>query len=154
ASWIMVGLGSAGLIARARGEDPLCGGDSGRSTVVTPHCRPGWAWLALPHRPSPHPQSPPEPPMPPRPPVPACVLLMAAPALADEKAPSLAAGVRGLVTRAPAGGVAMDGKLTEWAGAFCTPVHYNHARPDDRAAQFYYAWDDQAFYVGLRALDR
>jgi hypothetical protein len=84
----------------------------------------------------------------------ACALLFALPALAAEPPVKLAPGVRGLVTRASSGGIKVDGKLSEWAGAFCTPVHYNHARLDDRAAQFYYAWDDTAFYVGLRALDR
>ena len=38
----------------------------------------------------------------------------------------LAKGVRGLVTRSGRG-VIMDGKLTEWGHAYCTPVHYNHA---------------------------
>jgi hypothetical protein len=84
----------------------------------------------------------------------ACALLMASQAQADDKVPALAPGVRGLVTRAPSGGIKVDGKLTEWGNAFCTPVHYNHAKLDDRAAQFYYAWDDSAFFVGLRALDR
>ncbi len=65
----------------------------------------------------------------------------------------LARGVRGLVTRAP-GKVTMDGRLDEWAEAFCTPVHYNHSQVADRAAQFFYLWDDEAFYLGLRALDR
>jgi hypothetical protein len=84
----------------------------------------------------------------------ACALLFAGSAPADDKAPALAPGVRGLVTRAPAGGIKVDGKLAEWGHAFCSPVHYNHAKLDDRAAQFFYAWDDSAFYVGLRALDR
>ena len=84
----------------------------------------------------------------------ACALLIAGSATADDKAPALAPGVRGLITRAPGGGIKVDGKLDEWGNAFCTPVHYNHAKLDDRAAQFYYAWDDSAFYVGLRALDR
>jgi hypothetical protein len=48
----------------------------------------------------------------------------------------------------------IDGNLEEWSGAFCTPVHYNHARVADRAAQFFYMWDDDAFYLGLRALDQ
>lgn len=84
----------------------------------------------------------------------ACALVLAATAIGDDRPPPLARGVRGLVTRAPAVGIKMDGKLAEWGGMFCTPVHYNHARLDDRAAQFFYAWDDAAFYVGLRALDR
>jgi hypothetical protein len=52
--------------------------------------------------------------------------------------------------------VAIDGKIdkAEWAGAFCTPVHYGHARLEDRAAMFFYQWDEKALYVGLRALDR
>jgi hypothetical protein len=65
----------------------------------------------------------------------------------------LARGVRGLVTRAP-GKVTMDGRLDEWTDAFCTPVHYNHSQFADRAAQFFYMWDDEAFYLGLRALDQ
>ena len=51
------------------------------------------------------------------------------------------------------GPVVMDGKLDEWAGAFCTPVHYNHRFLGERAAQFLYLWDDQALYIGLRTLD-
>lgn len=93
--------------------------------------------------------------MPRRPLALACALLFAAtvPAPADDKVP-LAPGVRGLVTRAPGGGIQVDGKLAEWGRAFCTPVHYNHPQIDDRAAQFSYAWDDAALYIGLRALDR
>ena len=73
-------------------------------------------------------------------------------ALGDEPAP-LAKGVRGLVTRA-SGKVVIDGKLNEWSDAFCTPVHYNHGNLENRAAQFFYMWDDEAFYIGLRALDK
>jgi hypothetical protein len=79
-------------------------------------------------------------------------LLVGPPAGADEATP-LATGVRGLVTRAT-GAVKMDGRLDEWAGAFCTPVHYNHPNLLNRAAQFFYLWDDDALYVGLRALDQ
>jgi hypothetical protein len=82
----------------------------------------------------------------------ACLALPCATAAADDKVPALAPGVRGLVTRAAP--IKVDGKLDEWGAAFCTPVHYNHGRLEDRAAQFYYAWDDQALYIGLRALDR
>lgn len=64
----------------------------------------------------------------------------------------LVKGVRGLATRA-SGGVTMDGKLSEWATAYCTPVHYNHARLNERAAQFFYQWDEDALYIGLRCLD-
>jgi hypothetical protein len=71
---------------------------------------------------------------------------------AQEPAP-LAKGVRGLVTHA-VGKVVIDGKLTEWSEAFCTPVSYNHKDPENRAAQFFYLWDEDAFYIGLRALDQ
>jgi hypothetical protein len=62
--------------------------------------------------------------------------------------------VRGLATRAPAG-MKIDGDLSEFRGAFCTPVNYfapaNQLK--DRPAQFFYMWDDTAFYAGLRTLD-
>lgn len=65
-------------------------------------------------------------------------------------------GVRGLATRAPAN-MKIDGDLSEFEGAFCTPVNYFHVqKPDqlkERAAQFFYMWDDTAFYAGLRTLD-
>ena len=72
----------------------------------------------------------------------------------------LAEGVRGVATRAPAG-MKIDGDLTEFKDAFCTPVEY--FQPDnpkdanplrERAAQFFYMWDDEAFYAALRTLDR
>src|SRR6478672_4756999 len=72
--------------------------------------------------------------------------------VADELKP----GVRGLATRAPAE-IKIDGDLSEFAGAFCTPVNYFQIqKPDllkDRPAQFFYMWDDTAFYAGLRTLD-
>jgi hypothetical protein len=73
-------------------------------------------------------------------------------ARAEEPIP-LAKGVRGLVTRA-SGKVVIDGKLDEWSEAFCTPVHYGHRDAENRAAQFFYLWDDEALYIGLRALDQ
>ena len=72
---------------------------------------------------------------------------------ADDTPTRLAPGVRGLITRAPAK-VTIDGDLREWSDAFCTPVHYNHRDLANRAAQFFYLWDDEAFYIGLRCLDR
>jgi hypothetical protein len=75
------------------------------------------------------------------------------PTRGDEDPVPLAKGVRGLVTRT-VGEVSMDGKLDEWSEAFCVPVHYNHGRLEDRAAQFFAMWDDEALYIGLRALDR
>lgn len=75
----------------------------------------------------------------------------------------LAEGVRGVATRAPQG-MKIDGDLSEFKDAFSTPVEY--FQPDnaktkeansglrDRAAQFFYMWDDEAFYAALRTLDR
>ena len=71
-------------------------------------------------------------------------------------ADDLKPGVRGLATRAPEK-MKIDGDLSEFAGAFCTPVNYFQLqKPDllkDRPAQFFYMWDDTAFYAGLRTLD-
>jgi hypothetical protein len=72
-----------------------------------------------------------------------------APAASGEE---LKPGVRGLATRAPAG-MKIDGNLEEFAGAFCTPVNYFHPQLKERAAQFFYMWDEEAFYAGLRTLD-
>lgn len=80
------------------------------------------------------------------------LLAWGAPALGDEGPVKLAPGVRGLVTRSP-GNIVLDGSLREWSEAFCTPVHYAHRNLSERAAQFFYMWDDGAFYLGLRALD-
>jgi len=67
---------------------------------------------------------------------------------------ALQPGVRGLATRAPAG-MKIDGDLSEFKGAFCTPINYfvmaNQVK--DRPAQFFYMWDDTAFYAALRTLD-
>jgi len=70
---------------------------------------------------------------------------------ADDAVP-LAKGVRGLVTLAK-NPIEVDGALGEWDLAYCTPMHYEHGDPANRAAQFLYAWDDKALYLGLRALD-
>jgi hypothetical protein len=67
----------------------------------------------------------------------------------------LAPGVRGLATRAP-NRMKIDGDLAEFKSAFCTPVEYFSFDPKtlrNRAAQFFYLWDDEAFYAGLRTLD-
>jgi len=65
---------------------------------------------------------------------------------------SLAAGVRGVATRAP-GRVVIDGDLSEFGEAFSTPLEYFHSKLRERAAQFFYMWDEEAFYAGLRTLD-
>jgi hypothetical protein len=67
-------------------------------------------------------------------------------------AQELKSGVRGLATRAPAN-MKIDGDLAEFAGSFCTPVNYFHPQVKERAAQFFYMWDDEAFYAALRTLD-
>lgn len=89
--------------------------------------------------------------------LPAALLILTAtfspPARSAEDSPvPLERGVRGLVTRV-SGGVTMDGRLAEWATAYCTPVHHAHPRLAERGAQFFYMWDDEALYIGLRALD-
>lgn len=68
------------------------------------------------------------------------------------QAESLAPGVRGVATRAPKT-VTIDGNLEEFAKAFCTPINYFHPDSKNRPAQFFYMWDDSAFYAGLRTLD-
>jgi len=76
--------------------------------------------------------------------------------IAGEPMP-LAEGVRGVATRAPRG-MKIDGNLQEFQGAFCTPVCYFETNLDadvyNRGAQFFYMWDDEAFYAGLRTLDQ
>lgn len=67
-------------------------------------------------------------------------------------AAELEAGVRGLATRAPQA-VKIDGNLEEFRDAFCTPVGYFDPDLANRAAQFFYLWDDTAFYAALRTLD-
>ena len=69
------------------------------------------------------------------------------------RADGLAAGVRGVATRAPKN-MKIDGDLSEFKNAFCTPVEYFNRDLKNRAAQFFYMWDDEAFYAGLRTLDR
>jgi Carbohydrate family 9 binding domain-like len=73
-------------------------------------------------------------------------------AKADDKPVPLEKGVRGLVVKATEK-VAVDGKLREWSRAFCTPIHYAHGNLANRAAQFFYLWDNEAFYVAYKALD-
>jgi hypothetical protein len=50
----------------------------------------------------------------------------------------------------------IDGDLSEFKGAFCTPVEYfsfDQKTLRNRAAQFFYMWNEEAFYAGLRTLD-
>jgi hypothetical protein len=81
-------------------------------------------------------------------------LMMALCFLADHGlANPLEPGVRLAVTRAQTA-IVIDGKLDEFATAVCTPVEYFHPDHKNRPAQFFYLWDDEAFYVGLRTLDQ
>ncbi len=66
----------------------------------------------------------------------------------DAAGQELAKGVRGVATRAPAT-VVMDGDLSEFQNAFCTPINYFHPDHKNRAAQLFYMWVDEAFYAGL-----
>src|SRR6187401_1898858 len=50
--------------------------------------------------------------------------------------------------------ITMDGKLTDWEGAFVTPVHVGHPDFANRGGQFLFLWDEQNLYIGLRCLDR
>src|SRR5262245_37239010 len=49
--------------------------------------------------------------------------------------------------------IVMDGKLDEWEGAFVTPLNATHPDLKNRATHIYYLWDNDALYVGVRALD-
>jgi hypothetical protein len=80
------------------------------------------------------------------------LIAVAAAGAEPQSATSLPPGVRGLATRAPAG-MKIDGDLAEFREAFVTPVEYHHQDLKNRAAQFFYLWDDEAFYAGLRTLD-
>jgi len=85
------------------------------------------------------------------------VTILAILLLRTASADDLKPGVRGLATHAPAD-MKIDGDLSEFENAFCTPVNYffqAEKQPliKDRAAQFFYMWDDTAFYAGLRTLD-
>jgi hypothetical protein len=60
--------------------------------------------------------------------------------------------LRAVIPRAGAPMV-IDGRLDEYTQAFCTPVEYFHPDWKNRAGQFFYLWDNEAFYVGVRTLD-
>ena len=69
------------------------------------------------------------------------------------QATDLAPGVRGVATRAPKG-MKIDGDLSEFKNAFCTPINYFHKDRKNRPAQLFYMWDDDAFYAALRTIDQ
>src|SRR4029077_13266232 len=81
-------------------------------------------------------------------------LVAVVPSLSAQNA-GLAPGVRGLATRAPKN-MKIDGDLSEFKDAFCTPIEYfsfDTKTLRNRAGQFFYMWDEEAFYAGLRTLD-
>src|SRR5437667_3030772 len=82
----------------------------------------------------------------------ALLLALAGAASARAQAGPLAPNVRGVATRAPKS-MKIDGDLSEFKGAFCTPIEYFNENLHNRAAQFFYMWDQEAFYAGLRTLD-
>src|SRR5688572_21776638 len=62
--------------------------------------------------------------------------------------------IRAVIPRASVP-LTLDGRLgeKEYAGAMSAPIEYFHRDFANRAGQFYFLWDDEAFYVGLRTLD-
>jgi hypothetical protein len=73
-------------------------------------------------------------------------LLLIQPVFADDKP------IVGLIPKAQHP-IVMDGKLDEWDGAFVTPLNATHPDFKNRATHIYYLWDDDALYIGVRALD-
>lgn len=67
-------------------------------------------------------------------------------AVAEEKP------VVGLISKARHS-IIIDGKLDEWEGAFVTPLNSTHPDFANRATHIYYLWDEEALYIGVRALD-
>ena len=74
------------------------------------------------------------------------ILLMTGAARANEKP------IVGLIPRAQHP-IVMDGKLDSWQGAWVTPLNATHPDFANRATHVYYLWDEQALYIGVRALD-
>lgn len=60
--------------------------------------------------------------------------------------------IRAVVPRAT-GEITIDGQLDEYEQAFAAPLEYFHPDQKNRPGQFFFLWDDEAFYVGLRTLD-
>jgi len=42
----------------------------------------------------------------------------------------------------------IDGDLSEFKGAFCTPMEYFNEKLRERAAQFLYMWDERSVLRG------
>lgn len=75
------------------------------------------------------------------------VLLLASAVHAQDKP------VAGLIPKAQKP-IKLDGKLDDWTGAFVTPVHVGHPDFTNRGAEFFYLWDDDNLYIGLKCLDQ
>jgi hypothetical protein len=76
-----------------------------------------------------------------------CGAISSSAALAQEKP------IVGLIPKAQKP-LKMDGKLTNWDGAFVTPVHVGHPDFANRGGQFLYLWDEKNLYIGLKCLDQ
>jgi len=74
------------------------------------------------------------------------LLLITRIAFADDKP------IAGLIPKARKP-VVMNGMLDDWQGAFVMPLNATHPNFSNRATHIYYLWDDEALYVGVRALD-
>lgn len=74
------------------------------------------------------------------------ILVMTNLALADDKP------IVGLIPKAQHL-IVIDGKLDEWDNAFVTPLNSLHPNFYNRATHIYYLWDNDAIYIGVRALD-
>ncbi|MFO0865590.1 MAG: sugar-binding protein [Gemmataceae bacterium] len=61
--------------------------------------------------------------------------------------------VVGLIPKSAAA-IQIDGKLDDWKGAFVTPVHVGHPDAKNRSCQFFYLWDAENLYIGMRCLDQ
>ena len=61
--------------------------------------------------------------------------------------------VRAVIPRAQ-GPIQIDGRLDEYEDAFGAPLEYFNPDLKNRPGQFFFLWDDEAFYVGLRTLDQ
>jgi len=62
------------------------------------------------------------------------------------------AQVRAVIPRAKQP-IKIDDQLKEYETAFAAPLEYFHPDIKNRAGQFFFLWDKEAFYVGLRTLD-
>jgi hypothetical protein len=81
------------------------------------------------------------------------LLLVLVGAVFSSPTPAQEKPVVGLIPKAQKA-IPMDGKLTDWDGAFVTAVHVGHPDFANRGGQFLYLWDEKNLYIGLRCLDQ